>query len=81
MFHSRTLNDKIYKLHERALRLVYNDKDLTFQELLDWDGSVTIHQGNLQKLAIEMFKIKNNLAPLPVKEIFNENLGKYDLRN
>ena len=81
MFHSRTLNNKINKLHERALRLVYNDKDLTFQELLDLDGSVTIHQRNLQKLAIEMFKIKNNLAPLPVKDIFNEDLSKYDLRN
>ena len=62
MFHSRTLNNKINKLHERALRLVYDDKDLTFQELLDLDGSVTIHQRNLQKLAIEMFEIKNNLA-------------------
>ena len=29
MFHSRTLNSKINKLHERALRLVYNDETST----------------------------------------------------
>ena len=27
MFHNRTLNNKINKLHERALRLVYNDQN------------------------------------------------------
>ena len=31
MFHSRTLNNRINKLHERGLRLVYNDSHLTFE--------------------------------------------------
>ena len=44
MFHSRTLNNKINKLHERALRLVYKNEDSTFDELLELDNSVTIHQ-------------------------------------
>ena len=35
VFHNRTLNHKINKLHERALRLVYKDEDLTFQEHLN----------------------------------------------
>ena len=35
MFHSRILNKKINKLHERALRIVYKNDDLNFQELLD----------------------------------------------
>ena len=65
MFHSRTLNNKINRLHERALRLAYADDKLTFQELLDLDKSITIHHRNIQKLAIEMYKIKNNLSPLP----------------
>ena len=33
MCHSRTLNNKINKLHERALRLVYDDRQSTFKEL------------------------------------------------
>ena len=43
MFHNRTLNNKINKLHERALRLVYINDDLSFQELLDADLFETIH--------------------------------------
>ena len=39
MFHSRGLNNKINSLHERALRITYGDKDLTFQELLEKDQS------------------------------------------
>ena len=81
MFHSRTLNNKINKLHERTLRLVYDKQNLSFQELLDLDDSITIHHKNIQKLAIEMFKIKNNLSPPLMKEIFKENTNPYDLRN
>ena len=61
MFHSRTLNNIINKLHERALRIVYKNENLCFQELLDLDNSVTIHQRNLQKLVVEIYKVKNNL--------------------
>ena len=84
MCHSRALNNKINRLHdrlhERALRTVYKTNDLTFQELLEKDGSVTI-QHNLQRLAIEMYKIKNHLSPLPMQELFKEKNTKYDLRN
>ena len=41
---------------------------------------MTIHERNLQKLAIEMFKVKNNLSPIPVQEIFKTNENTYDLR-
>ena len=33
MCHSRTVNRKINKLHERCLRIDYNDKQLSFKEL------------------------------------------------
>ena len=80
MFHNRTLNNKINKLHERALRLVYQNENATFQELLEMDGSVTIHHKNLQRLAIEMFKVKNKLSPIPIQEIFQEHISSHDLR-
>ena len=34
MFHSRELNNRINRIHERSLRIVYNDKQSTFHELL-----------------------------------------------
>ena len=81
MFHNRTLNNKIYKLHERALRFVSKNDDLTFQELLDKENSVTIHDRNLQRLAVEMFKAKNGLSPSPMRTLFSEQSHTYDLRN
>ena len=74
MFHNRTLNNKINKLHEKALRLVYENDDLTFQELLDKDNSVTLHDRNLQRLAVEM------LTPSPMQTLFSEQSYRHDLR-
>ena len=54
MFHSRKINEKINKLHERALRVVYSDDNLTFEQLLEKDNSFDIHDRNLQKLAIHV---------------------------
>ena len=43
MFCSRSANNKINKLHERALRIVYDDCNSKFEELLTKDGSFTTH--------------------------------------
>ena len=75
MFHSRTLNNRINRLHERALRLVYKDPSLSFEDLLQKDESFTIHHRNLQKLATEMYKAYNDLSPLLVKCIFPQRNG------
>ena len=60
MFHGRQTNDKINKLHEWALRIVYNDTITSFEELLVKDKTFTIHHQNIQSLAIEMYKAVNN---------------------
>ena len=50
MFYSRTTNNKINKLHERALGLVYDDYVSAFVELLEKDNSFTVHHDNIQTL-------------------------------
>ena len=70
MFCSIRMNNKINHIHERALRLVYDDYTSTFQELLRKDESVSIHHRNIQNVAVEMFKIKNELCPEILKGIF-----------
>ena len=72
MFHGRGINDRINRLHERALRLAYNDQKSSFDELLHNDKSYTIHQRNIQTLALEIFKTKNNLNPKFMEDIFLE---------
>ena len=59
LFHSLKLHNTI-KLHARSLRIVYNDNKSTFEELLSKDNSVSIHHKNIQKLAKEIYKAKNN---------------------
>ena len=63
MFHSRKLNNRINKIHERALRLVYEDNHSNFTDLLKKDESFTIHERNIQNLAIELYKITNGISP------------------
>ena len=72
MFFSRTVNDRINRLHERALRISYNDYISTFDEVLVQDDWVTIHQRNLRALATEMYKVCHNLSPLFIRELFHE---------
>ena len=40
MFHIRGLNNKINRIHERALRIAYNDTSSLYGELLTKDRSV-----------------------------------------
>ena len=80
MMHNRGLNNEINHIHERALRIVYNDYSSTFENLLNKDKSVTMHQRNLQQLAI--FKVKIGIAPKIMNKIFTfvEN-NTYNLRS
>ena len=59
MVHSRFLNNKINRLHERCLRIIYNDKRSSFEELLVKDNSVSGRHNNIHTLAIEMYKLPN----------------------
>ena len=80
MNHSRALNNKINKIHERALRLVYRDKKSTFEELLNKDNSVKFHIKNLQVIVTEMFKVKNKLSAEIMNGVFPVAEPSYMLR-
>ena len=79
MFHSRNLNNMINRIHERALRLVYQN-NLSLSELLDLNNSVTVQQKNLHVLVTKIYKVKNGIAPDIAKDIFELQIPSYDLR-
>ena len=81
MFHSRTMNNKINHLHERCLRIMYNDKTSSFGKLLETGRSVPIHIRNLQILATEFSKENKDLAPTIFSEIFSKRSVEYNLRH
>ena len=81
MLRSRTLNNRINNIHERALRLTYKDNKSSFTQLLEKNHSVTVHQKNLQVLVTEIFKVKNSLAPDIMKDVFELKEPLYNLRS
>ena len=81
MFQLRTLKNRINRLHERALRVVYSDYKSPFCELLEKDKSFSSHHKNTQRLAIKIYKFLHNLSPCIMINIFKVNQTiPYDLR-
>ena len=81
MFHSRTMNNKINRLHERALRIVYSNFKSSFEGLLMKDNSFSIHEKNIQSLATEIYKFLNRLSPSFLNNVSHENISNsYDFR-
>ena len=73
MFCSRRVNNRTNKLHERTLKLVYDDYETSFSDLLAIDGSFT--------LLLEMYKIKYNLSESCLKDLFSVVDGNYNLHS
>lgn len=65
MSRNREMHSRINRLHEKALRIVYQDeKKSSFQQLLNKDESVTIHQRNLKLLTYKIFQQKKMSAEI-----------------
>ena len=75
------MNNKINRLHEMCLRIIYSEKTSSFEKLFEKDGSVTIHTRNLQTLAKEMFKVYKNLSPAIIGDLFHVRQNNYNLRH
>ena len=77
MIRSRFNNNRVKYLHKRCLRLIYNHKTSSYEELLEKDGSVSIQYKNIQTLAVEMFKIENGMSPQIVSYVFLFRRGNH----
>ena len=63
------------------LRIVYKDYKSSFAELLSEYKSFTAHHKNVQKQATEMYKIKHELCPKIMLDLFKEVTHPCNLRN
>ena len=66
MFHGRQVNNKINRLHERALRMIYEDSTSLFDTILEKDMSFSVCDRNIQQLALEMYKVAKGHAPTAI---------------
>ena len=80
MFCNKTNNKLIHKTYIRSLRSLLNNFTLNSEEILQITKRKTIHEINLQKLALEVYKSINNINPSMMSELFNVKLNNYSLR-
>ena len=74
MCHSRSSNRKVNMLHERCLRIICNDKQSSFTELLNKDNPASIHIRNIQMLGFYnglLPPLMNNIIKLKVENPYN----------
>ena len=67
-------------LRKRALSLTYDDSELTTEELLEKDGSFTIHHCNIQTLCIELYKVYHNLSQTIFSNLFLPQFLQFTLK-
>ena len=75
MFH-RSLDNNTNSIHERALRITYEDHASIFQTLLNKENYFSIDCTNLQVLATEMFKTPRGLSKRTIS-VFRHNFVKF----
>ena len=78
---SRSLNNKINKLQERVLCILYKDYDSSFEDLLEKDNSDKIHDRNIKLLAKEVYKVENNILPNVLGSFITKQDLQYNLRD
>ena len=71
MFSSASSLKKIEKLQKRALRFLYNDYEISYEELLLKSGRATMNVNRLRILCIEIYKTINNLNPEFMRDLFS----------
>ena len=64
-------NDKINGLHERSLRIVNINFESLYEELLSKCNSSSIHDQNIPRLAIEIYKVANGLSVGEFENLFD----------
>ncbi len=72
--------EKVEKIQERALRYVLNDFNDTYCNLLQRAPKSTLYLSCLRILAIEIFKVLNDMTLLYMKISFIKECIAYELR-
>ena len=80
MFCGKTANKEINRIHKRALRILFNDYEASFEELLQRNNEQTVHTKNLHKLMTEVYKSLNCQSPAFMQDLFIRKEVTYDLR-
>ena len=71
MFHSQISNNKISSYMKGLLRIVNNDYESSYEDLVSHNNCFSIHDHNMHRLATEIFKVANDLSVGDFKNLFD----------
>ena len=74
-------NNKMEKIQERALKIVYDDYDSEYHDLIAKFGTDTMLQSRLKKIVLEVFKSLKEINPVYIRDILKPKDQPYFLRN
>ena len=80
MFCGKGANNKINKIHKRALCVLFDDYDTPFNDLLARSNEKAVHVQNLQRLMVEIYKTLHHKNPIFLSELFQRREIRYNLR-
>ena len=81
MFAGKTLIAKFCKIHHITLQIVYDDFNKSYDELLELNNDLSVHQRHLRYLAIEVLKSIMYLNPQFMRSYLEEKPIPYNLRD
>ena len=71
---------KLERVQERGMPAVFRDNQSSYNQLLERAKLPTLHNWRLQDICILMYKVKHNLCPRTVCNIFKTSNHSYSLR-
>ena len=81
MFCSKTSMNKLNNIHEKCLRLIANDYDTNFNELVESYHEHSVHKTCINYIMIEVYKYLHGLSPALMTDIFTLRKNPYNIRN
>ena len=79
-FCSQTNSEKLEKLQFRTLRIVFNDYEASYEDLLSRVNMTTLHLNRMKNIAIETYKCLNALSPEYIRDIVKYKSSNYNFR-
>ena len=80
-FCGKVNNDKLEKIQERSLRILSNDYDSSYDELLLQFSTTSLHVSRLKHILTEVFKTIKGLNPECFESLFEIKHTDYSMRN
>jgi hypothetical protein len=81
MFANKSNMEKLEKINKRALRFVINDNDADYDEICRDEKLLNIYKRCIKTVAVLMYKVKNQSAPVFIQDLFTRREPMYAIRD